>query len=110
MGKLDSDVLWARESWLQEIDSKNYLSLNDDDTILEKMKFSFVEHFLKLGENKLIKDKDVADLKKIHKVDEIFELKNTNPFTVDIAGHFSDRGYKKLDGIIYNHIIKNNLV
>lgn len=110
MGKLDSDVLWARESWLREVDSKNYLSLNDNDTILEKMKFSFVEHFLKLGENELIKDKDVANLKKIHKIDTLFELGNNNPHTVDIAGHLSDRGYKQLDEIIYNHIIKNNLV
>jgi hypothetical protein len=110
MGKLDSDVLWARESWLKEIDSKNYLSLNDDDTILEKMKFSFVEHFLKLGENELIKDKDVADLKKIHKVDEVVQLKNTNPYTIDIAGHLSDLAFKRLDEIIYKHIVKNNLV
>jgi hypothetical protein len=41
MGKLDSDVLSARENWLQDIDPKNYLSVNDDDTILQKMSFCF---------------------------------------------------------------------
>lgn len=110
MGKLDSNVLWARESWLDGIDSKNYLSLNTNDSILEKMQFSFVEHFLKLGGNQLINDKDVSVLKKIHKIDNVFELENTNPYTTDIAGHLSKLGYEVLSDYIYKHIIENNLV
>lgn len=110
MGKLDSNVIWARESWIQEIDSKNYLSLNDNDDISEKMKFSFVEHFLNLGGNGFINDKDISILKKTHKIDQIFELENNNPYTNDIAGHLSDFGYNVLAEYVYQHIVKNNLV
>lgn len=110
MGKLDSNVLWARESWIQFIDPKNYLSLNDNDTILEKMKFSFVEYFLNLGGNQFMNDKSVSILKNTHNIDSISELENANKYTTDIAGHLSDLGYNTLANYVYEYIIKNNLV
>lgn len=110
MGKLDSNVLWARESWLESIDAKNYFALNDNSTILEKMKFSFVEYFLNKAGDEFINDKDVANLKTIHNVDNTLELKNTNPYTNDIAGHLSNFGYNILAEQMYEYIIKNNLV
>ncbi len=107
MGKLDSNVLWARESWLQEIDSKNYLSLNETDTILEKMQFSFVEYFLGLDDTILIKDKEISKLNDLGLLDK---NKNSKIYTKDESGHLSDFGYREISKIIYNHIIVNNLI
>jgi hypothetical protein len=107
MGKLDSNVLWARESWLNEIDAKNYLSLTDDDTILKKMQFSFVEHYLKLDNSDLIKDKEINKLNFLGKLDT---PKPEKIYTKDDSGHLSDIGYEDISKIIYNHITKNNLI
>jgi len=106
MGKLDSDILWARESWLQGIDPKNYLSLNPNDTILQKMQFSFVEYFLGLDNNPFIKDKEINELRNANKLDISIEHKI---YTSDDAGHLSRIGYDVLSKVIYNHII-NNLI
>lgn len=107
MGKLDSDVLWARESWLDGIDPKNYLSLNSTDTILQKMQFSFVEYFLNLDNNPLIKDKEINKLSNLGKLD----TSNTKKiYTTDESGHLSDKGYHTISKYIYEHIIKNDLV
>ena len=107
MGKLDSNVLWARESWLNGIDSKNYLSLNDDDTILEKMQFSFVQHFLELDEKSLIKDEEI---KKLNDLGKLNNLDNKKIYTSDDSGHLSDLGYQTMSKYIYQYIVKNNLV
>lgn len=84
MGKLSSEVLWARESWLKGIDSKNYLSINDSDTILQKMQFSFIDFFYEF------------DMKTPYK----------NGLTIDKDGHLSNIGFEKLFDIITNHIVK----
>jgi hypothetical protein len=107
MGKLDSNVLWARESWLDGINNKNYLSLNNNDDILQKMQFSFVEYFLKLDNNLLIKDKEINQLNHLGKLDL---SKGGKIYTKDDSGHLSDIGYNKLCEIIYNYIIANNLL
>ncbi len=107
MGKLDSNVLWARESWLNEIDPKNYLSLNDTDSILQKMQFSFVEYYLRLDNRSLIKDVEINKLNFLGKLDKS-ETKKI--YTKDDSGHLSDIGYMEISKIIYNHIINNNLI
>lgn len=107
MGKLDSNVLSARHSWLDGIDSKNYLSLNDDDTILKKMQFSFVEHFLELDEKSLIKDEEI---KKLNDLGKLNNSDNKKIYTSDDSGHLSELGYQTISKYIYQHIVKNNLV
>jgi len=89
MGKLDSNVLWARESWLSKIDSKNYLSLNDDDTILQKIQFSFTKYYIeKSGLNIL----------------------NENNWVCDSAGHLGNLAIQDISNKIYEHILKNKLL
>lgn len=104
MGKMDSKVLSARESWLGGINPKNYLSLNDDDSILQKMQFSFVEYFLNLENNSLIKDKEIRKLESMNLLDI---TKDGKIYTSDDSGHLSNLGYNKLNEIIYNHIKKH---
>ncbi len=106
MGKLDSNILWARESWLDEIDPKNYLSLNVNDTILQKMQFSFVEHYLGLDDTPIIKDAEINRLNNLG----LLNNKTNKVYTKDESGHLSDLGYKDISKIIYNHIIDNDLI
>ncbi len=107
MGKLDSKVIWARESWLDGIDSKNYLSLNDSDTMMEKMQFSFVEHFLELDEKSLIKDEEI---KKLNDLGKLNKSDNKKIYTCDDSGHLSELSYQTISEYFYHYIIKNNLV
>jgi hypothetical protein len=107
MGKLDSDVLWARESWLNEIDPKNYLSINDNDTILQKMQFSFVEYFLKLDNGILMKDVEINRLQHLGNLDN---SKKDKIYTSDESGHLTDMGYKLISKYICDYIMKHNLV
>ena len=112
MGYLDSDVLTARQSWLEYINPKNYMSLNSDETILEKMKFSFVKHYLTISGNEFIKDKQIAEIKKISP-DSLLPIINDDTnylWVTDIAGHLGQRAIVDFSNKIYNHIIENNLL
>jgi len=112
MGHLDSDVLTARQSWLEYINPKNYMSLNSDETILEKMKFSFVKHYLTISGNEFIKDKQIAEIKKISP-DSLLPIINDDTnylWVTDIAGHLGQRAIVDFSNKIYNHIIENNLL
>lgn len=102
MGKLDSNVLEARKSWLNGIDKKNYLSISIGDDILEKMKFSFIEHYGKKAGKIVVKDLDIHKYK--------FLEDNNNKWVVDIGGHLGESAYDDLFKLIYNHIIENNLL
>jgi hypothetical protein len=107
MGKLDSDVLSARESWLQDIDPKNYLSVNDDDTILQKMSFCFTEYYAKKAEKTVVKDIDIEKYKSF-KGNSDFEYEKTG-WLSDCGGHLGELGYQHLFDLMYTHIIKNIL-
>jgi hypothetical protein len=107
MGKLDSDVLSARESWLHDIDTKNYLSLNNDDSILEKMKFCFTNHYAKKANRMVVKDSDIQKYKAFEGNSD-FEYKKTG-WILDIGGHLGQLAYDDLFNLIYNHINKNKL-
>lgn len=108
MGKLDSDVLWARENWLQQIDCKNYLSLNDNDTILEKMKFSFTKYYADKAKKSIVKDIDIANYKRLKGNSDDEYAKSG--WIMDVGGHLGDIAYNDLFNLMYNHIVKNNLL
>lgn len=108
MGKLDSNVLSARESWLNGIDPKNYLSINDNDNILEKMTFSFTEYYAKKAEKMVVKDSDIHKYN-ILKGNSDEEYAKTG-WIMDIGGHLGKLAYNDLFNLISNHIQKNNLV
>lgn len=110
MGKLDEKVLFARESWIKFIDSKNYFSINPIDSILEKMKFSYVEYLQQLTGKEMIKDVDIMRLKKENNIDNVLDLKTDNPYVRDLAGHPSELGYDLFCKDLYDFIIKENLV
>lgn len=108
MGKLNAEVLSARESWLKEIDPKNYLSINNNDNILEKMKFSFTEYYAEKAFKIVVKDIDIKKYKSLNgNSDEEYEKTG---WVSDIGGHLGPLGYEHLLNLIYNHIEKNNLV
>ena len=108
MGKLDTNVLSARESWLNGIDSKNYLSINDNDSILEKMTFCFTEYYAKKAEKIVVKDGDIPKYNTlIGNSDK--EYAKTG-WIMDIGGHLGKLAYNDLFNLILNHIQKNNLV
>jgi hypothetical protein len=108
MGKLDSEILSARESWLSDIDPKNYLSLNDNDTILEKMKFCFIKHYADKANKKIVKDIDIEKYKRLKGNSDI-DYEKTE-WLMDAGGHLGKLAYDDLFDLMYNHIIKNNLV
>lgn len=108
MGKLDSDILDARYNWLNGIDTKNYLSVSENDTILEKMKFSFTEYYANKAKKIVVKDKDIQR-NKILKGNSDAEYVKTG-WIADIGGHLGKLAYDDLFTIMYNHIIKHNLV
>ena len=104
MGILDSKVLSARESWLKHIDPKNYLSLNDNDTILEKMQFSFTKYYIeKAGLNILNDEKNNNN-----------DFRNSdyfkNSWVYDYPGHLGNLGICDISNKIYEHILKNKLL
>lgn len=108
MGKLDSNILSARESWLQGIDRKNYLSINDDDNILQKMSFCFTEYYAKKAEKIVVKDSDITKYKSINgNGDEEYEKTG---WIMDIGGHLGPLAYDDLLNLIYDYIIKSNLI
>ena len=107
MGKLNSDVLESRKSWLKDIDPKNYLSDNVDDDILQKMKFSFIEYYVKKINKKFLKDSDIHEYNKLNGSIEEYER---GGWIIDMGGHLGRMGYDDLFDKIYNHIINNNLV
>ena len=109
MGKLDSNVIKARENWIKHINPKNYLSMNDDDTLLEKISFSFVEYFIELGGNEFIKDREIALINKEKNIDNIKQILHKNPYLIDIGGHLSDISFDIIYQKIYEHIVKNKL-
>ena len=109
MGKLDSNIITARENWIKHINPKNYLSINDDDTLLEKMSFSFVQYFIELGGNQFIKDREIALINKENNVDNIKEILHKNPYLVDIGGHLSDIAFDIIHQKIYEHIVNNKI-
>lgn len=107
MGKLNSNVLLARENWVQFIDPKNYLSLDLSHTILQKMQFSFVEYYLSLDKRILYKDKEINEFQ----LNNGSELTNVHKkYTVDIGGHLSYYSYKDILSLMYNHIIHHKLL
>jgi hypothetical protein len=108
MGKLDSDILSARESWIYNIDPKNYLSLNNNDSILEKMKFCFTEHYAKKAKRIIVKDSDIQRYKSLKGNSDI-EYEKTG-WIMDIGGHLGKLAYDDLFHLMYNHISKNNLL
>lgn len=107
MGKLDSNVLEARYNWIKHINPNNYLSINDSDSILDKMKFSFVEYFVNLGGTQFLKDREIALTNKNNNIDNISRLLNTNPYLIDLGGHLSDKAFTIIYEIIHNHIKKH---
>jgi len=108
MGKLDSDVLSARKSWLEVIDSKNYLSISDTDDILTKMSFSFTEYYAKKAEKDIVKDSKIEEYKSLNgNSDEEYEKTG---WIMDVGGHLGKLAYEDLFNKMYEHIIKNNLV
>lgn len=110
MGKLDSNVIQARENWIKHINPKNYLSMNDNESLLDKMSFSFVEYFINLGGSEFIKDREIALIKKEKNIDHIKEVLNKNPYLTDIGGHLSDLAFDVIYKLIYEHIVKYNMV
>lgn len=110
MGKLDSNVIEARENWIKHINPKNYLSMNDNDSLLDKMSFSFVEYFINLGGTDFIKDREIALIKKEKNVNNINEILHKNPYLIDIGGHLSDLAFDVIYKLIYEHIVKYNMV
>lgn len=108
MGKLDSDVLSARQSWLEGIDPKNYLSMNDNDTILEKMSFSFTEYYGKKAEKIVVKDSKIHEYKSLTENND-GEYEKTG-WVMDIGGHLGELAYEDLFNKMYDYIIKNNFV
>lgn len=109
MGKLDLKVIKARENWIKHINPKNYLSMNDDDTLLEKMSFSFVEYFIELGGNDFIKDREIALINKEKNVDNIKQILHKNPYLIDIGGHLSDYSFDIIYKKIHQYIVKNKI-
>ncbi len=109
MGKLDSNVIKARENWIKHINPKNYLSMNEDDTLLEKMSFSFVQYFIELGGNEFIKDREIALINKENNVDNIKKILHKNPYLEDIGGHLSSTAFNIICEKIYQHIVKNKI-
>lgn len=109
MGKLDLKVIKARENWIKHINPKNYLSMNDDDTLLEKMSFSFVEYFIELGGNDFIKDREIALINKEKNVNNIKEILHKNPYLIDIGGHLSDTSFDIIYKKFHQHIVKNKI-
>ena len=109
MGKLDSNIINARENWIKHINPKNYLSMNDDDTLKEKMSFSFVQHFIELGGNEFIKDREIALINKENNIDNIKEILHKNPYLIDIGGHLSNMSFNIVYEKIYKHIKLNKL-
>lgn len=108
MGKLDTNILSARESWIEDIDPKNYLSVNNDDTILQKMSFCFTEYYAKKAEKIVVKDVHIENYKQLEgNSDNDYEKTG---WLSDIGGHLGNLGYEHLFDLIHNHILKNNLV
>jgi hypothetical protein len=108
MGKLESNVVTARESWLREINPKNYLSINSTDTILEKMNFCFTQYYAKKAEKIVVKDIDISKYNVLKgNSDREYEK---NGWIMDIGGHLGELAYNDLFELMYNHITKNNLV
>jgi len=110
MGKLDSNIIKARKNWIKHINPKNYLSMNDNDTLIEKMSFSFVQHFIELGGNEFIKDREIALINNEKNIDNINQILHKNKYLTDIGGHLSDLSFKIIYQKIYNYVIKNNLL
>jgi hypothetical protein len=108
MGELDKNVLSARESWLQNIDCKNYLSLNDNDNILEKMKFCFTKYYATKAKKNIVKDVHIETFKKLKGNSDIEYEKSG--WIMDVGGHLGKLAYDDLFDLIYNHINKNNLL
>jgi len=110
MGKLDSNVIGARQNWIKHINPKNYLSMNDDNTLFEKMSFSFVEYFINLGGTDFIKDREISLITKQKNIEHIKEILNKNPYLIDIGGHLSDLAFSIIYKLIYDHIVKYDMV
>ena len=110
MGKLDSKVIDARQNWIKHINPKNYLSMNDNDSLIEKISFSFVEYFINLGGTDFIKDREIALIKKEKNIDNINQILHKNPYLIDIGGHLSDLAFDIIYKLIYEHIIKYNMI
>jgi hypothetical protein len=108
MGKLDENIISIRESWLQGIDPKNYLSVNDSDNIVEKMSFCFTEYYAKKAEKTIVKDLKIHEFKSLSGNSDI-EYAKTG-WLADCGGHPGKLAYQDLFHLIYEHIIKNNLV
>ena len=98
----------------------NYLRLSVTDRcnyrctycMPEKMKFSFVKHYLTISGNEFIKDKQIAEIKKISP-DSLLPIINDDTnylWVTDIAGHLGQRAIVDFSNKIYNHIIENNLL
>ena len=110
MGKLHSNVIEARENWVKHINPKNYLSMNDNDSLLDKISFSFVEYFINLGGTDFIKDREIALIKKEKNIDNINEILHKNPYLIDIGGHLSHLAFDVIYKLIYEHIVKYDMV
>lgn len=111
MGKLDSNILSARENWINEINPQNYLSLNNNDTILQKMQFSFTEYYAKKVSKPIVKDIDINSFKSLEgNSDDEYELAG-NGWIRDVGGHLGYLAFYDLFQLMYNHIkIHFNLV
>jgi hypothetical protein len=108
MGKLDSDILFARESWLEGIDPKNYLSVDDTDDILKKMSFCFTEYYAKKAEKTIVKDLKIHEFKSLSgNSDKEYEKTG---WIMDVGGHLGELAYNDLLNLICNYIIKSNLI
>jgi hypothetical protein len=110
MGILDSKVLSARENWLKYIDPKNYLSLNNDDTILEKMQFSFTKYYIEKAGLNILNDKEMSDLleKNNNNLRKTEYFKNS--WVYDSPGHLGNLAIMDISSKIYEHILKNKLL
>lgn len=110
MGVLDSNILSARETWLKYIDDKNYISLNDDDTILQKMQFSFTKYYIEKAGLTILNEEKLHNLLeknncKLHDTDYF-----KNSWVYDFSGHLGNLAIKDISNKIYEHILKNKLL
>lgn len=104
MGKLDSDVLLARENWIKEIDVKNYLSVNDTNNILEKMQFSFTEYYAKKALKPIVKDIDIHAFKSLDGNSDMEYEISGNGWIRDVGGHLGYTAFYDLFNLMHNHI------
>ena len=72
------------------------------------MKFCFTEHYANKANRNVVKDTDIAEYKLL-KGNSDNEYRKSG-WILDVGGHLSAIAYNDLFDLMYNHIIKNNLL